>query len=165
MNKIPTFNEMYKLVPDDIRKYLDRCADTPQSPDWHPEGDVLVHIKIVYNRARKSGDINQALAAIFHDLGKADTTKKNKAGRWAAHGHENVSARLVEKHKKWIGSMGARWFCVYNIVKEHMRIKQFDNMRPHKQEKLRENKWFEKFKEFTAFDNMMTLTDEELSNV
>lgn len=163
VNEIPTFDEMYELVPEEIRSYLDRCESTPQSSRWHPEGNVLTHIKIVYNRARRSGDINQALAAIFHDLGKADTTAKNKRGEWAAHGHENVSARLVEKYKKWIGSMGASWFQVYNIVKEHMRIKLMDRMRPFKQEQLRSNKWFDKLNQFTSFDDMSDLSDEELN--
>jgi len=160
-NVIPTFDEIYELLPDEIKSYLDRCADTPQSPDWHPEGCVLTHIKIVYNRARQTGDINQAIAAIFHDLGKADTTSKNKRGTWSAHGHEHFSARLVEKYKKWIGEMGAQWFQVYNIVKEHMRIKQMDKMRPAKQEQLRQNQWFDKLNKFTQFDDMRTLTDDE----
>jgi len=167
MNKnIPTFDEMYDLVPQEIREYLDRCKDTPQSPDWHPEGDVYKHIKIVYNRARETGDINQVMSALFHDLGKADTTRpsRNHPGSWSAYGHEAVSSKLVKKHKKWIGSMGARWFWVYNVVKEHMRVKRIDEMRPHKQREIRENNQADRIFQFSDFDDMQNLTDEEMNS-
>ena len=50
------------------------------------------------------------------------TTPSRKGTGWSAYGHETVSARLVEKHKKWVGGMGAHWFEVYNIVKDHRNI-------------------------------------------
>jgi len=163
---IPTFDEMYHLVPDDIRNYLDRCKDTPQSPDWHPEGDVYKHIKIVYDRAAETGDINQVMAALFHDLGKADVThpSRNHKDSWSAYGHEAVSSRLVQKHKKWIGSMGARWFWVYQVVKEHMRVKRIGEMRKHKQDEIRNNPQFPRIDQFSQFDNMKTLTKDEMNS-
>ena len=162
LKTIPTFSKMYSMLPEEVQKLLDKCAHTPQSEKWHPEGDVLKHIKIVYERARKTGDINIVMAAIFHDLGKVQTTKKNKHGNWAAHGHEVISARIVEKHKKWIGSTGARYMKVYEIVKEHMRIKQMDKMRKHKQEALKNHKFYPELRIFTECDNMKTLTEEEM---
>jgi len=164
MNYIPSFEEISKAAPKEIQDYLRRCGNTPQSAHWHPEGDVLKHITIVYNRARKTGDINNAMAALFHDLGKADVTKESftKPGAWPAHGHEFVSAKLVEKHKDWIQSMGANWEEVYEMVKEHMRVKKIYEMRPPKQEQLRSNKYFSKINNFSQFDDMSTLSDEEL---
>lgn len=161
--KLPTFNELVSQAPFDIVTLLEDCGNTPQSPKWHPEGDVLVHIKIVFNRARESGNINQVLSAFFHDLGKVETTKKNKKGEWAAHGHEFISARLVEKHKDWIASFGADWEIVHAIVKDHMRVKLKDQMKPAKQKVLMENPVFHLLEEFTKFDNMKTLTDNELN--
>ena len=161
LKTIPTFSKMYAMLPIEVQKLLDKCADTPQSVKWHPEGDVLVHTKIVYERARKTGDINLAIAAIFHDLGKVKTTKRNKSGNWAAHGHEFVSARIVEDHKKWIGSTGARFMKVKEIVGLHMRIKQMDKMRKHKQEALLTHRFYDDLRKFTECDNMKTLTEAE----
>ena len=151
------------MAPLEIQKLLDKCADTPQSVKWHPEGDVLKHTKIVYERARATGDLQIAIAAIFHDLGKVKTTKKNKSGNWAAHGHEFISARLVEEHKKWIGSIGGKHKIVKEIVENHMRIKQMDQMRPHKQQALKEHKVYDQLVKFTACDNMKDLTEEEMN--
>jgi len=161
-NKIPTFNQMYKMAPVEIQKLLDKCADTPQSEKWHPEGDVLKHTKIVYERAKATGDLNIAIAAIFHDLGKVKSTKRNKHGSWAAHGHEFISKRFVNEHKKWIGSIGGKFKIVEEIVEYHMRIKQIDNMRPHKQKALREHRVYDQLVKFTACDNMKTLTEKEM---
>jgi|AntAceMinimDraft_18_1070375.scaffolds.fasta_scaffold03032_5 hypothetical protein len=165
---IPSFEKMYNFLPKEIQDYIDKCANTPQSSDWHPEApnekvphNVKAHIRIVYNRAKKTEDINQVISALFHDLGKADVTKLSRKGKWSAYGHEYISSKLVEKYKNWIGSMGADWFQVYNIVKEHMRIKRFDEMRLIKQEQLRQNPYFDKINQFTKFDNMSNLTKEE----
>ena len=165
INEIPTFDELYDLAPQEIKDYIDKCDDTPQGTNWHPEGCVGIHIRLVYDRARESGDINLALAAFFHDLGKVDTTKPNNKGGYSAIGHERVSARLVEKYKQWIGSLGngARWKHVYDIVSEHMRIKQMPNMRHHKQQKMREHPQFDRLQKFTKFDDMKSLTDDELN--
>lgn len=170
MKEIPTFNQMYQMAPVEIQKLLDRCAQTPQTPKWHPEApndkvphNVLKHTKIVYERARKSGDINLAVAALFHDLGKVDATKKNKHGSWSSYGHEFISARLVDAHKKWIGSIGAKFMRVYEIVENHMKIKLMSDMRPSKQQEVRNLESYNDLLKFTDFDNMKTLTAEEMS--
>lgn len=165
LTKIPTFDEIFLEVPDQIRDLLVKCGKTPQSPKWHIEGDVLTHTKIVYNRARKIGNLDLTIAALFHDLGKVETTKpsKNTKGSWNSYGHEFISARLVIKYQKWIRSIGGDLFKIHEIVKLHMRIKLMDEMRPHKQEALRLNRFYEDLLIFTDCDNMKTLSKEELT--
>lgn len=162
INNIPTFDEMYYILPKEIKEHLDKCKKTPQSIKWHPEGNVLKHIKIVYNRAKKIGDIDYVIAALFHDLGKAYTTSKNKKGDWASHGHEFLSANFVIKYESWIKKIGANFDKVYNIVKEHMRIKLIDKMRPVKQEKLKSNIWFDNISKFSELDDMSNLSNNEI---
>jgi len=160
---IPTFDELYNQAPQELQDYIDKCDETPQGTDWHPEGNVGIHIRLVYDRARETGDINLAFAAFFHDLGKVDTTRLNKRGGYSAIGHERVSVRLVEKYKQWIGSLGGKFMQVKELVSEHMRIKQMPNMRPHKQEQMKKLRHYDKLNQFTAFDDMKTLTDDELN--
>ena len=160
---IPTFDELYSSAPKELKEYINRCEDCLQSPGWHPEGNTLIHIKLVYDRARESGDINLALAAFFHDLGKADTTALNAKGTWSAHGHESVSRKLAHKHAGWIEEMGGDADQVAEIVGQHMRIQQFPNMRNSKQAEMRQNRYFDKIQQFTEFDNMQTLTKDELN--
>jgi tRNA nucleotidyltransferase (CCA-adding enzyme) len=53
----------------------------PQEPEWHPEGDVWIHTRLVLDQAAKFARhlpkekrITVLLAALCHDLGKPSTT-------------------------------------------------------------------------------------------
>ena len=153
--KIPTYDELYEQAPEVIKMIIDESKNTLQSKNWHPEGPVDIHMRIVYNRARKSGDLNMAIAAFFHDLGKVETTKFIK-GKWSAHGHEFVSARLVDRYRIWIESLGASYEVVHYIVANHMKVKHFHEMRPTKREIFQKQKYFPLANAFSKFDDMQT---------
>lgn len=163
INEIPTYEELYNLAPTVIKNYIDACKDTPQSPNWHPEGNVYIHNRLVFDRARSYGDLNLAIAAFFHDLGKVDTTAPNKHGTYSAYNHENVSAKLVKRYSDWISELGGDPNEVYELVALHMRIKQMDKMRPSKKEEMIKHPQFDKLNKFTEFDNMKSLSHEELN--
>ena len=121
-----------------------------QRRDKHPEGNVLKHTIAVTNRALKTGDIDFALAALFHDIGKDETAGIHPKHGYITHwGHEHVSAKLVKKYAKWIKSMGGNVLDIYWIVKQHMRMKVFDKMRWEKQEKMKKFRAFGKLKKFS----------------
>ena len=162
-NNIPSWDELVLSAPEEIKVYIEKSKDTPQSETWHPEGSCYNHMRIVYDRAVTSGDLNLAIAAFFHDIGKVDTTAPNRHGSYSAIGHEIVSAKLVKKYSDWISELGANPEEVYQIVDQHMRIKQYDQMKPSKRRQFDLNPYIEKFNKFTEFDNMKTLTDEELN--
>lgn len=163
LNTLPTWEELVSSAPEEIRSYIEKMKETPQGTDWHPEGNCFVHSRLVFDRAREYGDINLALAAFFHDLGKVDTTSPNKKGGWSAHGHERVSARLADRSANWIEEMGGNPEEVHELVFQHMRIKQFDQMKGSKKAIMRANPLFGKFNQFSKFDDMKTLTNDELN--
>lgn len=96
--------------------------DTPQEPDWHPEGDVWIHTMMVIdaaakiaNRKAESGNpfeqftdeerLQIILGALCHDLGKPSTTaigEKDGVQRIRSLGHEEAG---VEPTK----SLLAKW--------------------------------------------------------
>ena len=167
-----TFEKILRISPTEIQNILERCKTTPQDATRHPEAphdvvphNVYKHIKIVYNRAIKSGDKDLILSALFHDLGKVETTKPStkKENSWSSPGHELVSEHFVEKYKEWIEQMGANWKNVFIIVHEHMRIKYINEMRKRKREDFKKNSLFDKIVLFSELDNMQTITEEELN--
>ena len=163
---MPTFDEMVSMAPKEIQDLIEQACSIQQSLKWHPEGDVCEHSKIVYNRARVANDINFLVTAIFHDLGKIKVTKPSIStpGSWSAHGHEYVSTKLVEKYKDWIEEQGANFELVHYLVKNHMRIKQFHEMRKFKQDRFREDKYFKELQYFTSFDNMLSKDFDDVNN-
>ena len=145
------FKDIYNALPIDLKKRVYNLKNYDQRRDAHPEGNVLKHTIAVTNRALRTGDIDFALAALFHDIGKDSTAKIHpKKGFWTHHGHEHVSAKLVLKYKKWIKSQGGNVLDIYYIVKQHMRMKVFDKMKWTKQKKLSQFRAFPKLKKFAT---------------
>jgi tRNA nucleotidyltransferase (CCA-adding enzyme) len=71
-------------------------ADTPQDPQWHPEGNVWIHTLLALDQAVPLVDdldrpraLTVLLAELCHDLGKPATTRFEE-GRWRSHGHEEA---------------------------------------------------------------------------
>jgi tRNA nucleotidyltransferase (CCA-adding enzyme) len=72
---------------------LARLAETPQDPEWHPEGDVWLHTLMVVDEAaavvaderwplEDDEPLHVVLGALLHDVGKATTTDRvQKDGR------------------------------------------------------------------------------------
>ena len=67
------FRDIYDALPSDLKKRVMNLKNFDQRRDAHPEGNVLKHTIAVTNRALKTGDIDFALSALFHDIGKDST--------------------------------------------------------------------------------------------
>lgn len=87
-------------------------AATPQEPDWHAEGDVWTHTRMVVEalvgdpdwRALDDRDRRIAfLAALAHDLGKPSTTRLEH-GRLTSRGHSARGAHVV---RAWLWRLHA----------------------------------------------------------
>jgi tRNA nucleotidyltransferase (CCA-adding enzyme) len=82
---------------------LKLLIDVPQDAEWHPEGDVFVHTRLVIDRARELIDdliyakqVTVMLAALAHDFGKPATTEFID-GRLRSRGHEEAGVAPTEK--------------------------------------------------------------------
>mgnify|MGYP001186407509 CR=1 FL=1 len=150
---ITDFKSLFKKMPSDLQKRVYNLKNFGQRLDKHPEGNVLKHTITVVNRSIKEDDIDIAIAAMFHDIGKDETAGIHpKKGHITHFGHEKVSASLVKKYRDWIKSVGGNPANVYYIVKNHMRFKQLDNMRIQKVMKLKAFRAFDKLGKFSKHD-------------
>ncbi len=88
---------LYDLgVVEQLFPEMKALIGVPQSPEWHPEGDVDVHTLLVVDEARKLIDdlsypkkVAVMLGALCHDFGKPATTQFFDE-RWRAHGHDEA---------------------------------------------------------------------------
>jgi len=93
-------------------------AETPQDPEWHPEGDVWAHTLQVVDEAAPLRDelgedrpraLTVMLAALFHDLGKPATTFRADDGHVRSPGHEEAgvapATALLDRWNvhRWLG--------------------------------------------------------------
>ena len=150
---ITDFKSLFKKMPGDLQKRVYNLKNFGQRVDKHPEGNVLKHTITVVNRSIKEDDIDIAIAAMFHDIGKDETAGIHpKKGHITHFGHEKVSAGLVKKYKKWIESVGGNTANVYYIVRNHMKYKQLSVMRPKKADKVKSFRAFDKLGKFSKHD-------------
>ena len=149
--EIKTFRELFDILPEELQKTVWSLKDIPQRKDFHPEGNTLKHVIIVVNRAIENGDINLTAAALFHDIGKKDTLKI-KFGKPVTYGHDKESTRYVFEYRQWIRDFGACPVAVFNIVRQHMRLKQYKFMRRSKRRKLKNNPYYDYIEAFSGID-------------
>jgi tRNA nucleotidyltransferase (CCA-adding enzyme) len=119
-----------KLFPE-----IQGLIDVPQDPEWHPEGDVFVHTKLVIDGARKLIDdlpyprqVTVMLAALAHDFGKPATTEFLE-GRWRSRGHEEAGVPPAES---LLNRLNVHTIDGYNVraqvialVREHLKPGEF----------------------------------------
>ncbi len=108
---------------------LAALPETPQEPQWHPEGDVFLHTGYVCDAAadiaqRENFTVKERtvllFAALLHDAGKAETTEKGTEGRWVSPGHAEAGVKLAVNFFKSIKAPGWVVELVKPLVAEHM---------------------------------------------
>ncbi|HEV8169299.1 MAG TPA: HD domain-containing protein [Pyrinomonadaceae bacterium] len=119
-----------KLFPE-----IQSLIGVPQDPEWHPEGDVFVHTKLVADRARELIDdlsyprqVTVMLAALAHDFGKPATTEFID-GRLRSRGHEEAGVPPAES---FLDRINVHTLDGYNVraqvialVREHLKPGEF----------------------------------------
>jgi len=119
-----------KLFPE-----IQSLIGVPQDPEWHPEGDVFVHTKLVVDRARELIDdlsyprqVTVMLAALAHDFGKPATTEFIE-GRLRSRGHEEAGVLPTES---FLERLNVHTLDGYNVrkqvialVREHLKPGEF----------------------------------------
>lgn len=105
---------------------LRRLKEVPQSPKHHPEGSVWNHTMLVIDEAakKKAESPNPAafmLAALLHDIGKAETTNHDN-GRITAYDHDKIGAMRTEEFLKELTKEKNLIHQVSSLVRWHMQI-------------------------------------------
>ncbi|MEI6323024.1 MAG: CCA tRNA nucleotidyltransferase [bacterium] len=65
-----------------------------QPPDFHPEGDVFVHTRLMLSLLAPDASLTLVLSVLLHDIGKPATRVIDETGRMRFNGHEGVSAQM-----------------------------------------------------------------------
>lgn len=113
----------------DLFPELLAMKDSPQDPEWHPEGCVLTHTMHcmdaaidIADRESVTGDdrLVLILAMLCHDIGKPVTLAKNDEGRYTNHAHAEKGVPIAESFLLSIGAYARIIDRVLPLVKYHM---------------------------------------------
>jgi len=104
-----------------------------QPPEWHPEGDVFTHTKLMLGLLADDASLELCLATLLHDIGKPPTrTWDEEAQRIRFNGHDRVGAQMAESILKRLRFSNTTIDAVVEMVANHMRFMHVQEMRTAK---------------------------------
>ncbi len=110
---------------------LEALISLPQSPQWHPEGDVWIHTLMsidamvtLLGKDQKQ-NLKYLFAILCHDLGKATATTIDEEGRIRAIGHEYEGVALTRSLMERLTLEDIFVSSLLPLVEHHLKPSQF----------------------------------------
>ena len=101
-----------------------------QSPDFHPEGTVFEHIRLMLEQLPPGAHPSLPWAVILHDIAKPATAELDPAtGKIHFYGHEKVGAALAERILTRLRFPKKQIEEIVACVRQHMQFKDVKQMR------------------------------------
>jgi putative nucleotidyltransferase with HDIG domain len=119
-----------------IRHIVPEILDTigcDQPPEWHPEGDVFTHTRIMLDMLEPDAPLELCLAVLLHDIGKPPTrTFDEEANRIRFNGHDAVGAEMTGTILRRLRYPNETIAAVVPMVARHMQFMNVQKMRTAK---------------------------------
>jgi poly(A) polymerase len=100
-----------------------------QPPQFHPEGDVFKHTRIMLELLPQDASLPLVFSALFHDIGKPPTSSVDESGRIRFNGHDRIGAEMTETIMQRLRFSRAEIDATVEAVRQHMVFKDVPNMR------------------------------------
>jgi poly(A) polymerase len=109
-----------------------RMRGVPQPPQFHPEGDVWIHTRMMLEKIPPGAPPALAWAVLLHDVGKPPTfTPPRQTGdRIRFDGHAEIGARMAAEICRRLRFSAADAEQIETLVAHHLRFKDVFGMRP-----------------------------------
>jgi poly(A) polymerase len=103
-----------------------------QPPQWHPEGDVFVHTRMMLGKLPPDASLSLVLAVLFHDIAKPATQTVDETGRIRFNGHDAEGAIMAEGILRRFRYSNDVVEAVVEMVARHMQYMNVQDMRTAK---------------------------------
>lgn len=115
-----------------------------QPPQWHPEGDVYTHTRIMLEMLEDDPTPELALSVLLHDIGKPATyTYDETDDRIRFNGHDRVGAEMAEVILRRLKYSNQTTDDVCVMVANHMNFMNVQKMRTAKVKRFMARPTFE----------------------
>lgn len=115
---------MRQVLPE-----LDACKGCEQPPQFHPEGDVFVHTRLMLSLLPETVSVPLVFAVLLHDIGKPPTAQVDPNGRIRFNGHEHIGADMTLRVMERLRFSRAITDLTVEAVRQHMAFKDVPQMR------------------------------------
>jgi poly(A) polymerase len=101
-----------------------------QSPDFHPEGTVFNHLRLMLQHLPPEADPSLPWAVLLHDAAKPVTASADpETGSWHFYGHEKIGADMAAEILERLRFPRKQMNEVVEAVRHHMQFKDTLQMR------------------------------------
>jgi poly(A) polymerase len=108
---------------------LEAMKGVLQPEQFHPEGDVFVHTRLMLSLLPESVSIPLVFAVLFHDVAKPVTSRVDETGRIRFNEHDRIGAEMTEAIMRRLRFSGAEIEATVEMVRQHMVFKDTPKMR------------------------------------
>ena len=129
---------MKALLPEIL--VLQGCEQPPQ---FHPEGDVFIHTRLMLSLLPEQVSLPLVLAVLFHDIAKPATQTVDETGRIRFNGHDQLGAVMTADILKRLKYPNHVIEPAVEAVLNHMVFKDVSKMRVSKLKRFMARPGFE----------------------
>jgi poly(A) polymerase len=108
---------------------LEAMKGVLQPEQFHPEGDVFVHTRLMLQLLPEKVSVPLVFAVLFHDVAKPVTARVDETGRIRFNEHDRIGAEMTEAIMRRLRFSGAEIEATVEMVRQHMVFKDAPSMR------------------------------------
>src|SRR5438045_3816445 len=108
---------------------LEAMKGCEQPPQFHPEGDVFKHTRIMLEMLPSEASLPLVFSVLFHDVAKPPTAIVDEEGRIRFNGHDRIGAEMTEAIMERLRFSRAEIDATVEMVRQHMVFKDVPRMR------------------------------------
>jgi poly(A) polymerase len=112
-----------------------------QPPEFHPEGDVFAHTKLMLDALPPRPSVVLAFSVLLHDVGKPPTFER-APDRIRFNEHDRVGAEISDRILRRLRLPNDQIERIVTCVREHMRFQHVQEMRPAKLKRILQRETF-----------------------
>ena len=108
---------------------IDAMKGCAQPEQFHPEGDVFKHTRLMLQFLPEKVSVPLVFAVLLHDVAKPCTATVDNTGRIRFNEHDRIGAEMTEKIMRRLRFSGAEIDATVEMVRQHMVFKDVPKMR------------------------------------
>jgi poly(A) polymerase len=102
----------------------------PQPANFHPEGDVYRHTRLMLSMLRRGCSETLAFGALLHDIAKPRCFAVDDSGKMTYYGHTDIGAKMAAEMMRRLRRSRFVQERVSYLVRDHLRLTMAPRMRP-----------------------------------
>jgi tRNA nucleotidyltransferase/poly(A) polymerase len=138
---------MKNILPE-----VDKMKGCAQPPQFHPEGDVFKHTRIMLKLLQEQVSVPLVFSVLLHDIGKPPTATVDETGRIRFNAHDRIGAEMTEAIMERLRFSRADIDATVEMVRQHMVFKDVPRMRVAKLKRFMARPTFEQELELHRVD-------------